>query len=110
MNMDPGRLELSMDSIEYGKGLYMPSFQHDRLTSPDASGLTFSPQAPTPQQMFGGHGLKVTITEEEINKKFSDMKNNIRLNERKPNAELDDNNRTQYLAPSPRSAFQSYRS
>jgi hypothetical protein len=62
--MDPGRLELSMDSMEYNKGLYMPSFQHDRLTSPDASGLTFSPQAPTPQQMFGVHTLKVNITEE----------------------------------------------
>lgn len=88
----------------------MPSFQHDRLTSPDASGITFSPQAPTPQQMFGAHGVKmnINITEEEINRKLKDMQNNIRLNERKPNLELDES-RTQYLTPSPRSAFQSYR-
>jgi hypothetical protein len=98
-----------MESLEYNKGLYMPNSGHDRLTSPDASGLTFSPQAPTPQQMFGGAGLmKVTITEEEINKKLKDMKNNIRMNERKPNMEIDEN-RTQYLTPSPRSAFQSFR-
>jgi hypothetical protein len=63
MMMDPNRLELSMESLDYNKGMYMQNFQHDRLNSPDASGLTFSPQAPTPQQMFGGAGpMKVTIT------------------------------------------------
>lgn len=59
---DHSRLELSMES-DYGKNqLYLPSFGHDRLTSPDASRFNFSPRAPTPQQMFNTGMAKVSVT------------------------------------------------
>jgi hypothetical protein len=48
------------------------------------------------------------ISGEEIDRKLRDMQNSIRMNERKPNLEVDDSRTTTGtgLCPSPRSAFQ----
>lgn len=87
----------------------------DRLNSPQglfSPSALFSPQAPTPQNCFKLNEISSLkgpmISGDEIDRKLRDMKNSIRMNERKPNLEVDDTQGrgNNALCPSPRSAFQ----